>query len=107
MWADPVATAESFSKDLAVLLGKYSELPELIAEFKEALKNNIGITRIPLDDPDGDEEFPGVFAQLLDYPPLGTKGIKAFRITYHAMAEKANPWQRFTLLSIQEHTPQA
>ena len=104
MWAEPVATAESFKEDLAVLVGKYSKLPALIEEFKGALKDNIGITRIPLDDPEGPPEFPDVFAQLIDYPPLAGKGIKRFRITYHAMAEKANPWQHFTLLSIREHT---
>jgi hypothetical protein len=105
MWAEPVATAESFVEDLAVLVNKYPELPSVVDEFKEALKNNLRITRIPLDDGDGNEEFPGVFAQLLDYPPLAAKGIKLFRVTYHAMAEEANPWQRFTLLSIAEQTP--
>ncbi len=104
MWAHPVATAESFEKDSADLLGDYPKLPAVIDEFKGALKDNLRITRIPLDDGDGPEENPGVFAQLLDYPPLGAKGVKLFRVTYHAMAEKANPWQRFTLLSIRERT---
>jgi len=105
MWAEPVATAESFTEDLAVLVSAYPKLTALISDLKEALKNNIGITRMPLDDPDGPAEFPDVFAQLLDYPPLAEKGINKFRVTYHAMSEKANPWQHFTLLSIRERVP--
>jgi len=103
MWAQPVATAESFDQDLAVLLPQYDELPSVIEGFKRALAANRGITRIPLDDGENGEEFPGVFAQLVDYPPLGPAGKQRFRVTYHAMAERANPWQHFTLLTIVEH----
>src|SRR5690242_10227768 len=100
MWAQPVATAESFESDLAVLLADYPDLPEVIESFKGALANNVGITRIPLDDGEGEQEYPGVFAHLLDYPPLGPAGKQKFRVTFHAMPDgRANPWQRFTLLS--------
>lgn len=103
MWSAPVGTAESFDEDLAVLLSKYQDLPSVVDKFKVALANNVKLTRMPLDDGTGPEEYPGVFVQLLDYPPLGQAGIQLFRIGYHAPPDhKANAWQRFTLISLVE-----
>jgi hypothetical protein len=108
MWSAPVGTAESFDHDLAVLLPKYSELPDVVTAFMDALAHNVKLTRIPLDDGSGQDDFQGLFAQLLDYPPLGEMGIQLFRVTYHAPPKhEANPWQRFTLLTIVERQPQA
>lgn len=108
MWARPVGVSESFKQDLEGLLPKYPELPAVIEAFVEALSHNPKLTRIPLGDGSGQDEFADVFVHLLDYPPLKEGGVQIFRIAYDAPPNhEANPWQRFTLLSIVKRSPEA
>lgn len=107
MWSNAVETTESFTSDVAVLLSKYPELPTVIEAFKDALKNNPKLSRMPLDDGNGGDDYKGIFVHLMDYPPLRAAGIRLFRVSYWApQGHQSNPWQRFSLISIVERNPQ-
>jgi hypothetical protein len=107
MWTDSVTTEASFATDLAALLSKYPELPGVVEAFKVALRDNPKLTRMPLDEGSVEGDLSGIYVHLLDYPPLNVAGIQLFRIAYWApQKHEANPWQRFSLISIVERNPQ-
>jgi hypothetical protein len=95
MWVRPVGTDESFDNNVDGLRARYSEIDSVVDTFKNDLANNPKLTRMPL----GGE----LFAQRVDYPPLGADGIQRFLVIYHAPpGHQANPMQQFTLLAILE-----
>src|SRR5687768_15645852 len=96
MWAKPVGTSESFNADLKELQLTYPELPSLVEDFKQALAENPGLPRIPFAEDGAPEDEPELYAQMMDYPPLGGAGMRKFRISYWAPPGDPNPWQRFT-----------
>ena len=100
MRAPVVVRDETFKKDLAKLLTKYPELDKAIQENEYLLGLNYPLPHMPADT-----SSPKVYAVRIDYPPMGSRGIGRFLMTYHATDLTPHmqiPLQTFTLLTIAE-----
>lgn len=91
---------DAFNDDLGRLRDAYPEIDEVVQEFAEVLLRDAA-PRFAVDL----RQFPNTYFHLLDYPPLGSRGIQRFVATYH-VRETGNPmrepFRTVTLLSISE-----
>lgn len=91
---------------MAALTVDFPELPAVVEQFKHALRDNVKLTRLSLDGDGSTPDFSGLWGHMLDYPQFRGAGKRRFRVAYFAPPDhKANPWQRFTLVSIVKQKP--
>ncbi len=104
-----VKRTEAFEADLTELREKYDKIDAAVADLRDTLMLGYDLPMIPVDEAD-----PHVFAQKMDYPPLGSLGLGRFVVTYHQVIDHegyaanpmSNPQRVFTLLTITELLPQ-
>ena len=100
MWATTVEQEASFVDHLNRLRKDYPKIDEPIDEFIDRLRTYFTLPNIPVDP----DSHPNIFADKLDYPPLGSEGAGCFLVTYYASPVAENPMQgpvrRYRLISI-------
>jgi len=95
-----VEEAPSFIANVKALRDRYPRIREAIDEFKQALKLDYVIPMLRVS-----ESTPQVYAQKMDYPPMGSGGRGRFVVVLHATkaAPSMNqPFRTYTLLAISE-----
>lgn len=104
MRGSQVNEAPSFLADVKALRDRYTDIRTAIEEFKLALKADyiLPMQRVS-------ETIPRVYAQKMDYPPMGSGGRGRFIVVLHMTKPTPSmgvPFQTFTLLAIYE-SPEA
>jgi hypothetical protein len=98
--APTVESAPSFDQDVAALRTKYPEIDSAVSELMENLRSYWTIPHHPVDP----ATHPNIYAEKLDYPPLGAAGAGRFLATYYGSPLTTNPMQeplhRFLLISL-------
>lgn len=102
--ASEVNTTDAFKADMKTLRQKYPEIDAAFNELRDTLLLGYNVPLMPVDLPSN------VFAQKMDYPPMGSLGLGRFIVTFHhVMDEKGhaanpmtNPLRIFTFLTVSE-----
>jgi len=105
-----VRRTDAFEADLKELRKTYHQIDAAWAELRDTLLPGYDLPLSPVDD-----AVPNVFAQKMDYPPLGALGLGRFVVTFHLTIDQAghaanpmsNPLRIFTFLTITELLPPA
>lgn len=101
MRAAQVKEAPSFVASVKALRDRYPEIRAAIDEFRTVLM--LLDSRLPMQKVSDTTER--VYAQKMDYPPMGSDGRGRFIVVLHATKPTPSmnqPFQVFTLLAIYE-----
>ena len=98
MRAPAVSDAPTFTDDVSSLRTRYQEIDAAVEDFRKLLRLGYILPTLPV--------IANVYAMDADYPPLGAEGAGRFLVTFHvsepAHNPMAEPYRRFTLLTIRE-----
>lgn len=75
-----VKASEPYKDSLRLLAESYPDVRQYAVETEDALRLGYPLPQMPVDT----QRFPGVFAIMIDYPPLGSAGRCMFCATYLA-----------------------